>query len=737
MSQLQVRMRPDLILEQSAPGEAWVVQDPLSLRYFHLRDEECALLRMLDGRLTLEELRQRFEVMFAPLQLTAAQLQAFLHRLHELGLLIVDAHGQGAVVARRYAAFRRKTLLLSLANPLAIRLPGVPAAAWVDWLYRRCRFLLTPTVLALCSLFVLGAAALIVVQWPEFWNRLPAAEAFFALDQGIWFLVALIAVKCLHELGHALALTHFGGKVHAVGVTLLLFSPALYCDVSDAWRLHPTWKRVVVSAAGMLVELVLAAAAVFLWRFSEPGLVHALSLRVLFICTVSTLLFNANPLIRGDGYYILSDLVKIPNLGQESRSALSQLAGELLLGWPKSDDQLSSPWRTIPLALYGALSLLYGWFLIGAILWFFTAMLRPHGLSSVAIALAAVVIGGATLPPLVSAGRMFLRRSRRPRVQRGRVTLSALVMLAIGLAIGLLPLPFHVSAPMWLEPAQPHNVYVTVPGIMSHQIAPGTRVKRGESLAVLKNPQLEDQLTDLAAEAARHQLRLAQLRLLIGNDPSVGPLIPAEEKTLEDVRQRLKQAAEEAERLTLRAQRDGAVIEPASTPSTPEEGGLTRLPAWSGSPLEPRNLGCLLEAGTLVCQIAEPEVVEASALIDQRDLPWVRKGQRVRLWVEQGPVHFCSGTIVDLARTDAKDLPPSLLAALRVPDAAPASANPNRAAMEELSGGRILYQARIELDAAPSAPLRVGMLGRVRIAADWQTLGSRLWRTLQQTFSSG
>ena len=126
----------------------------------------------------------------------------------------------------------------------------------------------------------------------------------------------------------------------ALGVMLLVFMPTLYCDVSDAWRLESKWQRILVSAAGMLVELVLASIATLLWWFSEPGLLHSLCLRVMFLCSFTTLLFNANPLVRCDGYYILSDLVDVPNLWQESRGQWRRAAWSWLTGLELPDDHL-------------------------------------------------------------------------------------------------------------------------------------------------------------------------------------------------------------------------------------------------------------------------------------------------------------------------------------------------------------------------------------------------------------
>src|SRR5262245_11768003 len=322
MNPLKVRMRPDLELaSHGGPVDRyWVVHDPVSLKFFRLRDEECSILRMLDGRSTLEEIRLRFERQFAPLRLGAQQLHAFIFRLHEFGLVVADAVGQGDVLAKRSRGARNSDLVNSLGNPLAIRLPGVPARPIVGALYPYCRWMFSPLAVALWCLLVLSALGLIILEYGSFQERLPDFWTFFNLRTAGWFAMALIVTKGLHELGHALMCRHFGGNCREFGVLMLLFMPTLFCDVSDAWRLKSKWHRVLVSAGGMLVELVLASLATWLWWFSEPGLLNAICLRIMFLCSVSTIVFNANPLLRYDGYYILSDLLDVPNLWHESRA---------------------------------------------------------------------------------------------------------------------------------------------------------------------------------------------------------------------------------------------------------------------------------------------------------------------------------------------------------------------------------------------------------------------------------
>src|SRR2546423_9600415 len=159
-----------------------------------------------------------------------------------------------------------------------------------------------------------------------------------------------------------MACKHFGGEVHEMGFMLLVFSPCLYCDVSDAWRFPSKWKRVAVSAAGIVVELVLASAATIVWWYAQPGVVQLVALNIMIICTVNTLLINGNPLMRYDGYFIFSDLMETPNLWQRSREVLRRITSDWL-GASRAvlgpDDPLIPASKPPWLAIYAVLSKIY------------------------------------------------------------------------------------------------------------------------------------------------------------------------------------------------------------------------------------------------------------------------------------------------------------------------------------------------------------------------------------------
>jgi putative peptide zinc metalloprotease protein len=312
---LPLRMRPDLSMRlhryQGRPY--WVVKEPIGLKYFRFQEEEFAILKMLDGNSSYESIKERFESEFAPQRITLQDLQHFIGMLHRSGLVAADAPGQGRQLKRRRDEYRRRELLGRLSNVLALRFKGIDPERLLNWMYPYIGWYFSKTAFFGVMAMALVAVALVTVQYDEFRAKLPAFHQFFGPNNWFWLGITLAVTKVLHEFGHGLSCKHFGGECHEMGVMFLVLTPCLYCNVSDSWLLPNKWHRAAIGAAGMYVEITLASLATFLWWLTEPGLFNHICLSVMFVCSVSTILFNGNPLLRFDGYYILSDIAEIPN----------------------------------------------------------------------------------------------------------------------------------------------------------------------------------------------------------------------------------------------------------------------------------------------------------------------------------------------------------------------------------------------------------------------------------------
>ena len=718
---LAVRMRPDLQVFPQPGGErpAWVVKDPVALRYQRLGEEEFAILQWLDGRTSLEQLRDKFAARFAPQQLGSQQLHQFLGRLHRQGLLAVESSGQHETLLQRWVVRRRWQWFQRAVGVLAIRFRGADPTRLLEFLYARMRWMLSRGCLAACLLVVLAAAVLAVVRIDEVVARLPELRAFLRLQNVLWLAVALAGVKVLHELGHALVCKHFGGECHEIGLMLLVGTPCLYCDVSDCWTWADRWRRIAVSAAGTGVELVLAAVATFAWWFSQPGWLNQMSLNVMLLCSVNTLLFNGNPLLRYDGYYVLSDWWNVPNLGSQSRALVRQAAVSFFLGVPL-DEPLDLPSRGRPLLVaYAIASTVYTWCLVGAILFLVYRFLEPRRLELLAGVVALLAAAGLLTAPAMYAVGLVRDPVLRHRVRRGRLAWSSCLALVAIAAVLVVPWPCRVSAPWVVEADGARDVYVSVAGRLTEAVAPGTPVAAGHVLARLEDPELSRELTQLSGQRSQWERRLASLEARQAISTEAAVQIPATREALGDLERRWHERSQDVQRLTLTAPLAGVVLPPARVPETPDRQTLGN---WSGTPLDERNVGSWLQTGTLLCQVGDPARVRAVLTIDQTDVEFVRPGQSVWLQPSQLPGCWLSGTIVEIAQLDDETAPERLD---RLTDSSPP---------DDTGVKAVRYQALARFDeSGPPLLLRTG--GQARIVVSPQSLWRRGFRFLARTFS--
>jgi putative peptide zinc metalloprotease protein len=718
-------MRRDLVIrEMRMRGRVlWVAKDPVAMRYFQLRDEEYFVLRQLNGRTSSDEIQKRFERRFAPRQLEMPRLHAFLARLHREGMIISHSPGQAVELLERRKKLARQGWIETLSNVLALRFRGIDPSRFLNRLTPLCGWIFTWWFVTTSFVFMAAALALVVVHFDTLRQRLPDFQAFFSAHNLIWLAVAVASAKVLHELGHALTCRRFGGQCHEIGVMLLVFTPCLYCNVSDAWLMTNKWRRIAVGAAGMWVEMILAGAATFVWWWTGPGLLNGLCLDLMFVCSVSTVLFNGNPLLRYDGYYILSDLVEVPNLQEQSSRVVRRWLARWLLDVELPLDRLAPDHGQGWLALYAIASTAYRLVVVVAILWFVERVLKPYGLDVFARAIVVVAVGGMVVMPLVRSTRWILNRQRSEPLNWGRFLVrGGLAGIVVGVFV-IIPLPHHLSAPAVIEPDGAARVYVTVPGTLVEAAAAGERVRAGQTIARLENLEVELELTHLEGQRDRQALHLANLRREQGADPSAAAQIPTAEQSLADVETRLAERRRDRQRLVLTAPQDGTVL---PLHKRPRQVGPGELPGWSDTPLDARNRGAYLETGTVVCLVGDPQRLEATLVIDQADIDLVRVGQQVQIRLDELPGETLEGTISTIGELDLKVAPRELVIAGDLPTRTDESG-----VSRPLSAS---YQARAKLDPTAHLSLRSGAPGRARISADPQSLASRLVRYLQQTF---
>ncbi|TVS10101.1 MAG: HlyD family efflux transporter periplasmic adaptor subunit, partial [Planctomycetaceae bacterium] len=652
--------RQDVSVHPQQWGETrgWVLKDPMSLRYFQLHDEEFAIWQMLDGRTSLGQIQRGFAARFAPMQLQPPQIMAFVARLYQSGLVVADSPGQGRRLWESHLRTRRRTRWGLLTNLLAIRVASWDPEPWLRRWANKLDWLFSAWLLTACALLVLVALLLATVQFESLLARLPDLPTFLSPGNLVWLLVALACAKCLHELGHALTCRYFGGECHEIGILLLVFMPCLYCNVSDAWLFPNRWQRIAVSAAGIIVEIVLAAVCLILWWFTAPGLLNAILLNLVIVCSVNTLLFNGNPLLRFDGYYILADLLGVPNLGQQSRALLWGRVQRWFLVHQQAENRSLPSKRRSLLACYAVASTCYRWSVVAAILYMVYQLAKTHDvevLGAAAVSLAAI---GMISVPVSQGLRFFQHPGNRQRVRPGRVRFAILAASAMVGALMLVPLPYRIVAPAVIQPQDARRVYVTVSGRLDDAVSAGAAVSAGQQLAHLVNLDLQRKVVELDSQRKLQRLHLANLRARQGEDPAAATQIPAATADLEDLENRFRQVQQDAERLVLRAPTAGIVIPPPQQLPSFYRPGV--LHGTRSTPLDARAQGSYLEVGSLLCLVGDPSELEALVVIDQSQIQFVHPGQRVRLQLDASPSRILRGRIVEFARLDLKVAPREL-----------------------------------------------------------------------------
>ena len=734
--QLPVRYRSDLTAErQHYLGQTyWILKDPIGARYFRFQEEEYALLKLFDGTRSLDEIKKIFEKKFPPQKITHEELQHLLGQFHQNGLIVAATPNQGEELLKRGKKRQRKEFTQKLANILAIKFKGIDPDALLTFLYPFVRWCFHPLTLFAGLFLCLAAVTLILVQFETFQAKLPGMYSFFSPVNILCLGLTLTFIKLLHEFGHGLTAKHFGGECHELGIMILVLTPCPYVNVSDSWLLPNKWHRMAITAAGIWVELVLAAFFTFVWWFSEPGLLHYLALNVMFVASLGTLLFNMNPLLRFDGYFLLADYLEIPNLRQKASKITTQKCSQWFLGMDPPNDPFLPAKNHGWFAFYSIAAVCYRWVIMASILFFIYTLFKHYELIIIGQALAAMSLFSLIVMPVYKVIKFFWIPGRIYKVKAIRFYSSLGLFVAVLAFLVFLPLPHTVVAPAIIELRTATSQQVFVPDVKwdsqlsKVHVRPGQTVQTGEVLAVLENPALRKDLVDAEGRYHENVLELQKLETMAQYRSEAALRIPQWQESLIVAQELLQNKRRDVESLVLRAPMDGTVIPPPWKAHQPLPDD--QLPGWSGTPLDPMNEGATLEPGTVICSIGNPKLLEAILIVDQSKTPFLKQDQLVELKLHEFPSRTLTGTIDEIERQEvsALEIQLSTRAGGEVPTTAGTNGEvPTRAA----------YRVRVLLENTPDLSIRIGMTGIGKVHVERQTLGYRLWLLVNETFNFG
>lgn len=523
--------------------------DPVNQKQHRFNHIAYSIIGMMDGSKTLEELWNHCNISYGDDALTQDELIGLIGALHRAELLQSNMEPDILQMFERRKKTRKQKLQQKL-NPFSIRFPLIDPTPFLNRFKPAARYIFNRYIFWAWLLLVITAGLLAMTHWQELTHNI--SDKILSPANLALLYLCFPLVKLLHELGHAFAIKIWGGEVREMGIILLAFAPVPYVEGSASASFSDKNRRIITAAAGIMVEMTLASFALFLWLTIEPGVVRAITYNIMLIGGVSTLLFNGNPLMRFDGYYLLSDWLELPNLYKRSSLYLAYLFKRYLLGMDKVQSPVTAKGETGWLFGYGVLSFFYRLLITYSIALFIGQKFFIIGII--------IAIWGLTLQIIMPAIRhirtyteIIANSSQQPRIFYG--TLAAVI--ACTLILFIIPVPVTTSSQGVVT--APENSIIRAGAdcfITSIDKKDGGAVSKNDQLMQCRNPLLKAQIATFAADVIEAEASYQGTPIQSRTERNI-----AAEK-LEEAKARLEHAQKEAKNLTIESRTGGIFFQP-------------------------------------------------------------------------------------------------------------------------------------------------------------------------------
>lgn len=504
LAALKPRLRSHVRVQRHVyRGKVWyVIHDRVSGQHHRFNAAAHEVIRQLDGRQSMQQIWEQVSARLHDNSPTQTEIVQVLGQLNAADLLLIDATPDVAELIERRSQRQRKQWLGRVLNPMSLRLPLWDPEALLSALNAWVRPLPVSLAVLLWLAVVLPALMLTPAHWPELTRNF--GERLLSADN-LWVMaVAFPLLKAAHELAHGLAVKRGGGEVHEMGLMFLMFYPVPYVDASAAHAFAGKARRVWVGASGMAAEMFIAALAFYVWLAVEPGLLRSVAYNMVVLGSVTTLLFNANPLLRYDGYFILSDLIEMPNLGQRANRYWQYLVSRYAFGIAASRSEPATLAERRWLLFYAPAAFVYRLFITLSIAWFIA---QHYFLFGVLFAVWSL-FSGLLQPMFKSLKALFTQPQFVARAPRVWSTLAAVLGLAV-LLLFVVPMPYHsrTQGVVWLP--ERALLRAASEGFVQRLLVPsGAQVQPGDAVLEAVNPTLGAQFAEQQAKVEEAQARL-------------------------------------------------------------------------------------------------------------------------------------------------------------------------------------------------------------------------------------
>ena len=494
---LRPRLREDLrfSVQEVGGNRVCVIEDAFASRFHRVGLAEYRFLRALDGTRTVASILALLARDGSSETFNEHEALQMIRWLKDQHLLAVESTRAARESGHGEQALRTAVTWL---NPLIVKIPLARPDAFFTRIEPALRWALGGFGFAVWLAVVFTGAAQVSMEWPRFQRGF---EGILTRDNWLWLFLVWAALKVVHEFSHGLFCKHYGAAVRELGAILVLFVPMGYVDATASLGLASKWRRIMVSCAGLYMEFFIAALAAIVWAHTGPGPLNTVAHNAVIAGTVITLFFNANPLMRFDGYFILSDLLELPNLATRGRSWMQRALAWLLVGGRALRPARPRTREDWFVAFYGVAAAVWQVVVLAGLLAGASVALRGGGLLLAAIAAVAWIGVPAWrfITSLASAGGQgrWLRAGLRAALLCGA---AALALFA----------PFHrsVSSPGVIELADTRTLRAECPGFVETiHVRDGESVHQGQLLLALGNDEAATLLAKSRVDLAQQELR--------------------------------------------------------------------------------------------------------------------------------------------------------------------------------------------------------------------------------------
>lgn len=637
---LKPRLRPHVqVSRQHYRGRRWhVVHDPASNQFYRLSPVGYEFIGLLDGRRTVEEVWELVLQKHGDSAPTQPEVLEMIGQMYSSNLLSIDTTPETEQLLTRSRERVTKKVKQQAIGIMYFRVRVFNPDRYLTWLEPMFRPLINRWGFLLFVAWIILGISLLV---PHFSELTGSFAGSVAPSNWLWLAVVFVVIKAIHETGHGVICKRFGGQIPEMGIMLLVLFPAPYVDASAAWTFRSKWQRIAVGAGGMIFELSVAAGAAVIWVATQGSgsLINQLAYNAMLTASISTILFNANPLMRFDGYYILSDLLEVPNMMQRSTKMLQHIAQKHLYRIKDARPPSTVPGEMGILLVYGASALTYRVFLFFAITLYVMGQLFALGL--------VLAIWTAAAWFLIPIGKFIHWHATSTQLSEFRpraIATTVAVTVLIFASLGTISVPDNRRASGVVESIQRSGVFAITDGfVVDSHVTVGDMVRKGDPILTCISPEMQTQL-----EVYRARLREFEglEQQFAGRNETVAQ---AYRMQIQQHREVLDALQMRLEGLVIRAPHDGVIV-----------AGL--------SGVDPATLrGIYVRRGQAICEVLDASSTRVTATLTTAEAAALIRlpsdEYRVQLRPVSNPYLVLDGGEIEILHSGRKELPHPALGA--------------------------------------------------------------------------